>query len=50
MAPYIDLNPVCAGLVSDPKDYRWSGYDEAVAGRARRHAGLLSEYANSEGN
>ncbi|MFO1530645.1 MAG: hypothetical protein U1F77_13170 [Kiritimatiellia bacterium] len=33
MAAYIDLNPVRAGIVNDPKDYRWSGYGEAVAGR-----------------
>ena len=32
MAAYIDLNPVRAGLVSDPKDYRFSGYGEAVSG------------------
>ncbi|MDR2844767.1 MAG: transposase [Puniceicoccales bacterium] len=31
MAAYIDLNPVRAGLVNDPKDYRWCGYGEAVA-------------------
>ena len=31
MAAYIDLNPVRAGLVSDPKDYRFCGYAEAVA-------------------
>jgi len=35
MASYIDLNPVRAGVVKDPKDYRWSGYGEAVAGRKR---------------
>jgi len=29
---YIDLNPVRAGMVKDPKDYRWSGYGEAVGG------------------
>jgi len=29
---YIDLNPVRAGIVKDPKDYRWSGYGEAVGG------------------
>ena len=34
MAAYIELNPVRAGMVADPKDYRWSGYGEAVAGRA----------------
>jgi putative transposase len=32
IAAYIDLNPVRAGLVSDPKDYHWCGYAEAVAG------------------
>ena len=26
MAAYIDLNPVRAGMVEDPADYRWSGY------------------------
>mgnify|MGYP003644604636 CR=1 FL=1 len=32
IAAYIDLNPVRVGLVGDPKDYRWCGYGEAVAG------------------
>lgn len=32
MAAYIDLNPVRAGMVRDPKDYRWCSYAEAVAG------------------
>ena len=32
MAAYIDLNPVRAGIVSDPKDYRFCGYAEAVSG------------------
>ena len=32
MAAYIDLNPVRANLVKDPKDYRFCGYAEAVAG------------------
>jgi putative transposase len=31
MAAYIDLNPVRAGIVNDPKDYRFCGYAEAVA-------------------
>jgi REP element-mobilizing transposase RayT len=30
VAAYIDLNPVRAGVVADPADYRWSGYGEAV--------------------
>jgi putative transposase len=33
MAAYIDLNPVRAGLVKDPAEYRWSGYGEAASGR-----------------
>jgi REP element-mobilizing transposase RayT len=32
IAAYIDLNPVRAGIVSDPADYRWSGYGEAIGG------------------
>jgi putative transposase len=32
MAAYIDLNPVRAKICDDPKDYRWCGYAEAVAG------------------
>lgn len=40
MAAYIDLNPVRAGMVKDPKDYRWSGYGEAVGGRKRAKLGL----------
>jgi REP element-mobilizing transposase RayT len=30
MAAYIDLNPVRAGMVEDPAEYRWSSYGEAV--------------------
>ena len=40
MAAYIDLNAVRGGLVDDAKDYRWCGYGEAVAGRARARRGL----------
>jgi len=40
VAAYIDLNPVRAGLVADPKDWRWSGYGEAVAGKAVARQGL----------
>lgn len=40
MSAYIDLNAVRAGLVSDPKDYRFCGYAEAVAGNAVARAGL----------
>ena len=40
VAAYVDLNPVRAGLVEDPKDYRWSGYGEAVAGGLGAQEGL----------
>lgn len=40
VATYIDLNPVRAGLVDDPKDWRWSGYGEAVAGVVAARRGL----------
>jgi len=40
MAVSIDLNPVRAGLAEDPKDYRWCGYAEAVAGKSAAVNGL----------
>ena len=42
VAAYIDLNPVRAGLVEDPKDYRFCGYASAVAGNALARKGLMS--------
>lgn len=42
VAAYIDLNSVRAGIVPDPKDYRYSGYAEALSGAAKARAGLLS--------
>jgi len=32
VSAYIDLNPVRAGMVKDPADYRWSSYGEAIGG------------------
>ena len=41
VALYIDLNPVRAGLVRDPKAYRYCGYGEAAgAGAGPAQAGL----------
>jgi hypothetical protein len=40
MAVYIDLNAVRIGLTRDPKNYRYCGYAEAVAGRAGARQGL----------
>ncbi len=48
VAAYIDLNPVRAGLVQDPKDYRWCGYAEAVAGRPEARRGLASFQKGAE--
>jgi REP element-mobilizing transposase RayT len=42
VAAYIDLNSVRAGLVEDPKDYRFCGYAEAVAGSAVAQRNLAS--------
>ena len=40
VAAYIDLNPVRAEIVDDPKDYRWCGYAEAIAGVKVAQAGI----------
>jgi REP element-mobilizing transposase RayT len=42
VASYIDLNPIRAGIVSDPGDYRWSGFGEAVAGGGRSRNCLVA--------
>lgn len=46
MAAYIDLNAVRAGLVADPKDYRFCGYAEAVAGSRTARKGLSTALAS----
>jgi REP element-mobilizing transposase RayT len=38
MAAYIDLNPVRAGMVQDPAEYRWSSYGEAMGATGRSGA------------
>jgi hypothetical protein len=48
VAAYVDLNPVRAGQVTDPKDYRWSGYGEAVAGQQRARRGLGSFHPSAD--
>lgn len=40
VAGYIDLNPIRAGMVSDPKDYRFCGYASALGGNERALLGL----------
>ena len=46
VAAYIDLNAVRAGLVDDPKDYRWCGYGEAVAGVGLARRGLGAAFSD----
>ena len=40
VAAYIDLNAVRAGLADDPKDHRFCGYAEALAGHRAAREGL----------
>ena len=42
VAMYIDLNPVRAGILKDPKDYRFCGYAQALAGHGGARQGLMS--------
>ncbi len=42
MAAYIDLNPVRAGLVNDPRNYRHCSYAEAVAGGKLAREGIAT--------
>ena len=44
VAAYIDLNPLRAGMVADPKDYRWCSYGEAVAGNGKESQKARSAY------
>jgi putative transposase len=49
MAAYIDLNAVRAGICKDPKDYRYSGYGEAVgAGSKKARAGICEVLGEEE--
>ncbi|MAS95880.1 MAG: chemotaxis protein CheW [Verrucomicrobiales bacterium] len=41
IAAYIDLNPVRAGIVNRPEEYRWCGYAESLSGT--RNAKLARE-------
>ena len=40
VAAYVDLNPVRAGIVDSPEEYRWCGYAEAAAGGRQARNGL----------
>ena len=54
MAAYIDLNPVRAGMVEHPEQYRWSSYGEAIGGGAKgdgkkARAGLVRALRSHKG-
>lgn len=54
MAAYIDLNPVRAGMVADPADYRWSSYGEAIGGGKKGYGkksreGIVRAWFSQEG-
>jgi putative transposase len=54
MGAYIDLNPVRAGMVADPAEYRWSSYGEAVGGGRKGNGkkareGLVRAYFCDQG-
>jgi putative transposase len=54
MSAYIDLNPVRAGMVKDPVEYRWSSYGEAVGGGKegngkKAREGLVRAYLCDQG-
>ena len=48
VAAYVDLNPMRAGLVEDPKDYRFCGYARALAGDPVLRRGLMSMVKSGE--
>jgi hypothetical protein len=48
VAAYVDLNPVRAGLVTDPKDYRWCGYGEAIWGSEVARRGLATFHRSTD--
>ena len=49
VAAYIDLNPVRAGLVERPEDYRWCSYAAAVGGMRLARSGLAEVVTAARG-
>ena len=49
LASYIDLNAVRAGIVSDPQNYRFCGYGEAIAGVKIAREGLIHIMQSPDG-
>ena len=49
MSAYIDLNPVRAGLVDDPREYRWCGYAAGIGDGHRGAQPTWREHAPGAG-
>lgn len=50
VAAYIELNPVRAGLVSEPHEYKWCSFAEATAGSSKARAGIIKASAGIGGS
>lgn len=48
VAAYIDLNAVRAGIVKDPKDYRFSGYGEWLGGNVEAAEGFAGLFKHRD--
>lgn len=49
VSAYIDLNPVRAGMVGDPSEYRWSSHGAGIGGNRKAREGLLRVMQTLEG-
>ena len=49
VSTYIDLNPIRAGIVTNPEDYRWCGYAAALAGDKTARHGIKWLYSHRDG-
>jgi REP element-mobilizing transposase RayT len=49
VAAYIDLNAVRAGIVKEPKEWRWCGYAEAAAAQSVAREGLYEAMGEPDG-
>ena len=48
VAAYIDLNAVRAGIVKEPKEWRWCGYAEAAAAQSLARNGIYEVLGEAE--
>jgi putative transposase len=48
VAAYIDLNAVRAGIVKDPREWRWCGYAEALKGQGLSRNGVYEVLGNRD--